>query len=207
MHNGEATSPATSSGVKARPTTLPDWFEQFGHGELRRLIKAAMAAGASSHDAQDAVSQVLADMVARARRGERIDHPTAYARRAVINAVKYQAQRERNLIQRLVSNGYCLREGADDDTLSRLENAQTIEEALRRLPPAQREVLGWVIKGLSPVEIAERTNKTPDTVRQNLRHARRTLRSQLQKVPSNPPSPLPDQPSTSATDDRGEESR
>ncbi|MFC6565967.1 RNA polymerase sigma factor [Actinoplanes utahensis] len=50
-------------------------------------------------------------------------------------------------------------------------DARHLIEMLRRLPPAQREVMAWAIDGFAADEIAEHTGSSASTVRSNLRHA------------------------------------
>jgi DNA-directed RNA polymerase specialized sigma24 family protein len=49
------------------------------------------------------------------------------------------------------------------------------------LPPTQRNVIELVIAELGAKEIAHLLGKSPDTVRQNLAHARKRLRANLSK--------------------------
>lgn len=68
--------------------------------------------------------------------------------------------------------------GLDDpvDPMPWRESEQ-VREALRSLPEAQREVFAFVYDGYEPHEIARLVNKSPETVRTNLREARRRLRA------------------------------
>jgi DNA-directed RNA polymerase specialized sigma24 family protein len=50
-------------------------------------------------------------------------------------------------------------------------------QLLNALPPAQREVMAFIIDEFEPVEIAALFGKTPAAVRQNLRAARQKLKS------------------------------
>jgi DNA-directed RNA polymerase specialized sigma24 family protein len=47
------------------------------------------------------------------------------------------------------------------------------------LPPKQAETMAFVIKGFTPIEIAELLGRTPEAVRQNLLEARKRLRQAI----------------------------
>jgi DNA-directed RNA polymerase specialized sigma24 family protein len=57
------------------------------------------------------------------------------------------------------------------------ENWQWVNQLLSSLPPAQREVLTYVVKGFKPAEVAILLGKTPASVRKNLQLAVERLRA------------------------------
>jgi RNA polymerase sigma factor (sigma-70 family) len=61
-------------------------------------------------------------------------------------------------------------DGAEDS-----EQVGQVRAYLAGLPPAQREVMALTIDDYSPIEIAHMLGKKPETVRANLREARRRL--------------------------------
>jgi RNA polymerase sigma-70 factor (ECF subfamily) len=52
---------------------------------------------------------------------------------------------------------------------------------LSSLPSRQRQVIAWTMEGYKPAEIAEQLHIDPQTVRSNLRNARRAIATQLKR--------------------------
>ncbi|MGP4052758.1 RNA polymerase sigma factor [Streptomyces sp. 2A115] len=70
--------------------------------------------------------------------------------------------------------------GAETDPQRRWESKleeQAVLDALRRLPPRQRQAMAWRFDGFTPAEIADHLGKPAATVRSHLRHARELLKS------------------------------
>lgn len=68
----------------------------------------------------------------------------------------------------------------DSDEATRIEQRHEVLARLRRLPPAQREVMAWTYDGYRPTEIADLLGKEPATVRSALRQARATLQAETE---------------------------
>ena len=63
-----------------------------------------------------------------------------------------------------------------EDALNSVEDRQWVKQMLLSLPTVQRQVMALFLDGLSVQEISESLAKTPENIRQNLRHARQHLK-------------------------------
>jgi RNA polymerase sigma factor (sigma-70 family) len=157
-----------SEQVEITRQTLAE-FEAHYRRDLKPLMGFVISLGASFHEAED-VAQVA--MKAALLDWPNIDHPRAFVRqvaRRVFLRSRGKAKREREVAVLALP----------------IENATTgmptvttreVLNAIRSLPPAQREVMAWTIDGYEPSEIAALTGKSSATVRSHLRHARATLK-------------------------------
>jgi RNA polymerase sigma factor (sigma-70 family) len=163
----------SASSPVAAPRADPHGdFEDFYRAHYTKLIKIALALGATRHEADELVDQTMEEMV---RRWEDVEMPLAYARRAVGTNLIKSRQRERDGRLRMIQ-AFRLDPGpTDENQLNLWEDREWVLQLLESLPPAQREVMALVIDGLKPIEIAELLGKTPATIRKNLEFARRRL--------------------------------
>ncbi len=164
---------ATTSSAGGDCTSPPatEAFEQFFRDEQWKLIGFVMRKGATRHDAEDVVMNVMADIW---EHWDRIESPRAYAYVAAERKhVKAQLRRRREVDTWLQEDEHLL---ARHSNPSRdLDDGLWVTELLRALPPAQREVMALTVDGVPSTEIAKRLATTTDTVRSNLRHARHRL--------------------------------
>jgi RNA polymerase sigma-70 factor, ECF subfamily len=140
-----------------------------------QLYRYALMILADRGDAEDVLQQVFAAMLAKGSRAE-LDNPIAYVRTAVRNAA-YSLLRQRRtaraaeeLILEPVASG-----------CTPVEQA-ALEQALKALPPEQREVVHLhVYEGMTFQEVATATKESINTVSARYRYAldkmRRTLGS------------------------------
>lgn len=157
-----------------RPTPVnrgPLAFETYFRARFRPLMRFLMICeGANLTEAEDAVAEAMSDAAAR---WESIDSPDAWvrqaARRSLING--RQRDRRRGRLTRLAER--LTRRPVDAGDFD--HGLEVVLSRLGALPPAQREVLALTYDDFSPAEIAEMLGKDPQTVRSNLRAARRTL--------------------------------
>jgi DNA-directed RNA polymerase specialized sigma24 family protein len=112
-------------------------FDDFYRSSYRELVKAAMFAGATFDEAEDAVSKSLTEML---RRWPVPGHPLRYARKAVIhNFIKDKARGTTRVASRLVERGHVNHhEGAEDRQLTAREGTQTASSGS---PAPQRHAL------------------------------------------------------------------
>lgn len=152
--------------------------EEFYRASFRDLVRAAMIAGASLQEAEDAASETLAAIITAWTRSE---YTLAYARRAVINNfIKAKVRGPSRVARRLIERGHVPpREGADDPQLTALEDDQWVSAVLSILPPAQRQVMECIAAGLARDEIPETLGKSKEAVRRNLCDARARLAAVL----------------------------
>jgi RNA polymerase sigma-70 factor (ECF subfamily) len=147
-------------------------FESFYRCNYRFLVKVVLTAGATLDEAYEAVDQTMEEVL---RRWSDLDHPRAYARRAVLSNFIKTRNRERQRLARTLEGGHLCPESSDDHELNVWEDEQWVAQLLAQLPPTQREVMKCLVDGLTSVEIAELLGKTPEAIRQNARLARRKL--------------------------------
>ncbi|MGP4103773.1 RNA polymerase sigma factor [Nonomuraea sp. KM90] len=176
QQNEGVVEPKTSH--EASPTVRKS-AEQFYSKNWRLLMKVAMQHGASREEAEDAVHEIMIDML---RRWDKILNHKSYAATAVLNCVIKWHKRDRRQVELARKINSPSAEGGDWDRLMTVwENRQWVEQLLDRLPPAQREAMSLYVEGLTSSEIAEDLDKRPATVRKNLQFARERLR-QLQEL-------------------------
>jgi DNA-directed RNA polymerase specialized sigma24 family protein len=164
-----------------------------------------MTAGATQQEAEDAASTALADILGRWNRqhaasaspggpGDYV-YPAAWARKlAVYNFIKSRVRGTRRVAGRLIERGHIpLREGAEDPRLAEMEDEQWVAQVLSVLPPAQREVMACIARGLDRDEIPQVLGKSPEAVRRNLCDARKRLAAVLHPdgEPRQPPPATP----------------
>jgi DNA-directed RNA polymerase specialized sigma24 family protein len=168
-----AAQAVVASAADTQPSAPPG-FEEFFRTSFPGLVRTAMIAGATKEEAEDAAAKALAEMLPAWPIG---DHAAAYARRAVVNNfIKDKTRGTHRVAQRLVDRGYVQhREGTEDSQLTALEADEWVTGVLRILPPAQREVMTCIARGLHRDEIAETLGKTREAVRRNLCDARTRL--------------------------------
>lgn len=160
-------APASSQGDRL------EGFEDFYRHDYRLLIKVVMAAGATPDEADEAVDQTMEEVL---RRWRQLEHPRGFARRAVVTNFVKRKMRDRERLVRTIEGGHVTPQCEDDRGLNVWEDKQWVDQLLERLPPAQRDVMRYVVDGLRPSEIADLLGKTPEAIRKNLQLARERLR-------------------------------
>jgi RNA polymerase sigma factor (sigma-70 family) len=152
-------------------------FEELFRDAYQALLRDAIFAGGSPHEAEDAVSAALEEVL---RRWDRIDNPRAYARKATISIlVKNKERGQQRIRDRIIQRGE-FPIGPDlDPGLTVWEEQEWVMQLLESLPPAQREVLACMVDMFPRKEIAQLLGKTDAAVRQNLCAARKSLVSYL----------------------------
>lgn len=152
----------------------PDGYEDFYRLHYPELVKAAMYAGATLEEADDATSKTLAEMY---RKWPIPGSPLRYARKAVIsNFIKDRTRGNHRVARRLFERGHVPRhEALEDERLTELENSQWVTEVLSHLTPAQRDVMQLLADGLSRDEIAQTLKKSAGVVRRHISDARPRL--------------------------------
>jgi RNA polymerase sigma factor (sigma-70 family) len=159
----------------SRQNALPQ--EEFYRNSYRPLVRDVIFAGAHHDEAEDAVSAAMVEVL---ERWDTIENPLAYARRAAINHTIRARQRGTSRIAgRLVERGDVPREDDLDPGLLVWEQQEWVTLLLKSLPPAEREVLAFVVDAFRPQEIARLRGKTEAAVRQNLHAARKRLAERL----------------------------
>jgi RNA polymerase sigma-70 factor (ECF subfamily) len=137
------------------------------------LFRYAVVLVADRTAAADVVQQVFL----KAARGGAGADPAAYLRRAVRNeCFSLLRARRREIVKAVDAHLLELVEGADEQPAERI----ALEQALRTLPPEQREVVHLKVwEGMTFQEIAEATDETLNTAASRYRYAMEKLRAQL----------------------------
>lgn len=133
------------------------------------------------HDAaEDVIQQVFAAMVEPRRRP--IENEEHYLRRAVRNAC-YSSLRERGRRKMEPLNELILESSAAQPTLTE-EHRIALSEALRALPPEQREAVHLhFFEGRTFRDIAELTDTSLNTAASRYRYALDKLKTALAELP------------------------
>ena len=138
------------------------------------LYRYAVIVLADPVAASDVVQQVFVNLLRR--RSEEIDEDERYLRRAVRNECFTNLRRRRRDASSRVASPLLEPAGSIDDVEVRL----MIEQALRALPPEQREVVHLkVYEGMTFQEIASFIDEPLNTVASRYRYAMDKLRAQL----------------------------
>lgn len=152
-------------------------FEEFYRGAYRPLLRDVMCVGGTPHEAEDAVSAAMAEVL---QRWDTIENPRGYAYRVAISSMIKSRQRGlKRIRERLIQVGDIPPEHELDPCLTAWEEQEWVTTLLKSLPPAQREVLAYMVDMLTRQEIAQLLGKTEAAVRQNLCAARKSLASYL----------------------------
>jgi RNA polymerase sigma factor (sigma-70 family) len=148
-------------------------LEEFFRAAYQPLLRDVIFAGGKPHEAEDAVSAAMVEVL---KRWDTIENPQAYARRAAISSLIKDKQRGlQRTRDRLIQRGDVPLEHDLDPGLMVWEQGEWVTLLLKSLPPAQREVLACLVDMFSQQEIAQLLGKTDAAVRQNLCAARRNL--------------------------------
>lgn len=129
--------------------------------------------GASRADAEDATQEA---MILAWQQWESLDSPAAWVRTVAVRTF-WRRARAQGLQEAATDKDTAADQSAvDADLVVFTEEQQDILRRLRELPKVQRTVFALYYDGLSCEEIADLLDKTPATVRSNLRHARQSLK-------------------------------
>jgi RNA polymerase sigma factor (sigma-70 family) len=159
-------------------------FASFFRQRFSRTVVLLLAMGASRADAEDATQEA---MILAWQQWESLDNPAAWVRTVAVRTF-WRRARALGLQEVVTDRGTAAEQSAVDVDLAVFtEEQQGILRRLRGLPRAQRTVFALYYDGLSCEEIATLLDKTPATVRSNLRYARQALRevtvSELWRIP------------------------
>lgn len=152
-----------------------DDFTAFFEREYRSIVATVMRAGASFEEAEDVVIEA---MTLAAPRFHELKMPGAWVRRVALRRFIRIRQQERERERREQQAAAPAEpRNSDDGDLPRLVRA-----ILDDLPPTQRKIMALTIDGYSCPEIASMIGSPQDTVRSNLRYARRAMAAGLKKA-------------------------
>jgi RNA polymerase sigma factor (sigma-70 family) len=179
---------ATPTPRAEHRATPPEGFTDFFRARYRELLRAAMYAGATRHEADEATATAMKELL---RRWGELDDPLAYARRAVVsNFVKEKTRNLDRVRRRQVEQHAGTAEGRKDPGLTVWEDRQWVIQLLDSLPAGQRNVMAFIVDGFTPTEIAALLGRSPAAIRQSLRDARLRLIEALQRERAAEQAPL-----------------
>ncbi|MEU8379364.1 SigE family RNA polymerase sigma factor [Streptosporangium sp. NPDC048865] len=113
-----------------------DSFRGFVAGHQQALMRTAYLLTGDPHQAEDLLQSVLLKVLGRWSRLSRVEHPEAYARKALLN--QYISWRRHRVMNELPTADPPDRPySGEDSTVVRL----VMRQALMRLPPRQRAVI------------------------------------------------------------------
>ena len=143
------------------------------------LFRYALMLLGDTASAADAVQQVFLALVRNRRAVEGVDHEDRYLRRAVRNECFSVLRRRRH---------EPAADGGDRPLIESIESTRddpelrmAIDQALRALPPDQREVVHLkVFEGMTFQEIADVSDESINTIASRYRYALDKLRAHLQ---------------------------
>jgi RNA polymerase sigma-70 factor (sigma-E family) len=139
----------------ARNTTANREFERFAAEVSDSLLRTSFLMTGNAKDAEDLVQEALLKVARRWSRVRSMDHPTAYARRILINLVLHGADRRtRQRIELQPHEGAA--EAADEraaQALREIDDQAEFRWALTQLPARQRAVL--VLRYWTDLPVAE----------------------------------------------------
>jgi RNA polymerase sigma-70 factor (ECF subfamily) len=184
LDTDERPAPAVAAPRATPPASPPAGFAEFFRNNYKKLLRFAMYAGASEHQADEATAATMKELL---NRWADINNPAAYARRAVIsNLIKAKKRQSLEPIRdRLVDLRAAPAAAYDDLDLSAWEDKEWVMQLLVSLPPAQRDVMAHIIDGFTPKEIAQLLGTSPAAIRQCLHAAREKLKQTLRQEQMN----------------------
>lgn len=152
-----------------------DEFANFVRAEHKRLVRFVATLGATWEEAEDAVSEVLIDLLPR---WHEIRSPRAYCRLAAERTYVNSEVRLRKAPDAAVRGFWGPAPQGAADAYEGLEHDDALRH-LRLLDQEQRRVMAFLYDGYSPDEIAKLLDKKAATVRSNIRHARKRLKKAI----------------------------
>ncbi|MEU6484944.1 sigma-70 family RNA polymerase sigma factor [Streptomyces sp. NPDC046887] len=150
-----------------------DAYEVFFEEQYPRVVAMLIAyRGFAPEIAEEAAAEAMIRLYGR---WHTVRSPRAWVRTVALRvAVGLAADRPMGLPEWEVADGRPAEE------LEAALLALAAGTAAAKLPPRQREVMALALADLSPAEIAETLGSTPEQVRGNLAHARRTMRTLME---------------------------
>ena len=155
---------------------VPSDFEEFFRGQHPRLVAIALALVGDVETARDAAQEALLRAYRDWHRVARLEMPSAWVRRVVVN-LAIDGRRRRRRDERVTSR---LAGGVPGP--AELPERSATWDAVRALPARQRAaVVLRYVDDLSVAEIARVLDVTEGTIKASLHAARATLQQQLEE--------------------------
>ncbi|MGP4089556.1 RNA polymerase sigma factor [Streptomyces sp. KR55] len=151
-------------------------FATWYQGDWPNLVLFAITLGAGQQQAEDLVQDATAEAFVRRDQINKLD---GYVRVSIRNAYFKSVAGVRWEIADAPSEDLPAPQDMLIGSIEFADQERLVFEAIRRLPPRQREVMAWSIDGYQPKEIAELLGVKPGAVRVSLSEARSRLREEL----------------------------
>ncbi|MGW5767139.1 SAV_2336 N-terminal domain-related protein [Streptomyces tendae] len=148
-------------------------FSAFYRENIRPLVGFLINHGASVHVASDIAQDTMTDAY---RHWSDIEDPKLWVHNAASRALIRNATSIDDLVGEVPEPTALL---PRPDDISEWESQHDALPLLRSLPPRQRQVMAWALAGFTPTEIADHLGLRPETVRANLKKARRAAADYL----------------------------
>lgn len=169
--------PEDTSTGDATPDQLPDVvsFATLYRSEFAGLVTIAWGLTGSRETAEDVAQEALLSIHRRWERGEQVDNPRAYVRRACANLAVSWVRR------RMAETRALLRVGTPQGSVPTLdEGTETFWSEVRRLPRRQAQVVALFYGySMTVAEISVTLEMSSGTAKTHLSRGRRTLASRL----------------------------
>ncbi|MFF7205334.1 RNA polymerase sigma factor [Streptomyces sp. NPDC008141] len=153
-----------------------DDFDDFVRAEHRRLVLFVVTLGATWEEAEDAVAEVLLEVL---QRWSQIHSPRAYCRLAAERAYVNSEVRLRKAPAAAVRSTWAVATHRPTEAVFEAVEHEYALRHLRLLNQEQRRVMAFLYDGWTAEEIAELLGKKASTVRSNIRHARKRLKKAI----------------------------
>lgn len=174
QHAPPGKAPATP-GIQSAAVVLE--VCAFFREHYRDLVAAAMYVGASKPEAEDAVQQILIDVIGR---WPEIQKKLPYTRQAVIRRIYKERKRDLSRTMNQVKAHSAQPVDGLDPELIIWEQRQWVDSMLAQLTPTQEQVMRLTLDGLKPRDIAVLLGKTPGAVSTSLRAAKARLQQEVE---------------------------
>ena len=159
-------------------------FEVFFEAYKIRVFRLAVKMLKSGTEAEEIVQDVFLSIWTARERLNEIGDPEAYLFTITYNTIYNRLKkiaRNRELLSAVLSR-LAQKQNTTEEAVAANETERLIHEAIQQLPPQQRVVYELnKQQGLSYMEIAEHLHLSPNTVRNHLAEAMKTIRLFLKK--------------------------
>jgi RNA polymerase sigma-70 factor (ECF subfamily) len=167
-------NPIVTALAAGRPEAYAALYDRLG----RSLLKVARMMLNRSSDAEDAVQDVFVELVRHRHRMAYVRDLDAYVFAMLRHAIGRRLRRERDERRHLQRFAPVVADKPDS------YSPDELEDALRSLPPPQREVIALRLDGgLTFAQVAEVLQVSPNTVASRYRYALEKIRRSLEEPP------------------------
>ncbi|MFE0513187.1 RNA polymerase sigma factor [Streptomyces sp. NPDC058964] len=150
-----------------------DEFSAFYRANIHPLVGFLVNHSASVHVAADIAQESMTDAY---RNWDGIDHPKAWVHTAASRALVRKIASLEDLVEDVPEPTSLV---PRPDAIAEWEIQHDALPLLHSLPHRQRQVMAWTLAGFTPTDIAEHLALSAETVRANLKKARRSAAAYL----------------------------